>query len=68
MSTLLITLAVAFVFIAIAIAALSIGWLITGKSNVQAGACGKAPHRKRDNSCGSGGCSLCEREIENDKK
>lgn len=70
MSTLLVTLAIAFVFIAISIAALAIGWLLTGKSNVQAGACGKAPHRKKDEQCGSGACSLCAHETrnENDKK
>ena len=63
MSTLLLTLAIAFVIIVAAIAFLAIGWLITGKSKIQAGACGRNPSKKKnDEECGKGSCGLCEHE------
>ncbi|MBA3958146.1 MAG: hypothetical protein H0X51_07125 [Parachlamydiaceae bacterium] len=62
MSTLLITISIAFVFVLIGVAALAISWLITGKSNIHAGACGRAPSKKRNKDCGSNAsCSLCEK-------
>ena len=41
MSTLLLTLLIAFVIVAIAVGLLAIGWPLTGKSRMQAGACGR---------------------------
>lgn len=68
MSTLLLTLAIAFIIIVLAIAFLAIGWLITGKSKIQPGACGRDPTKKKnDEECGKGSCGLCEREEPNKK-
>lgn len=63
MSTLLLTLAIAFFIVVLAIALLGIGWLITGKSKLQAGACGRDPTHKADAKEGCGtkiSCQLCD--------
>lgn len=63
MSNLFLVLVLAFVFIVIAIACLAIGWLITGKTRLQRGACGRDPHQKRDESCDEAvSCNLCHPE------
>lgn len=60
MSNLFFTLILAFVLIVIAIAGLAIGWLITGKTKIERGACGRDPTKKRDESCATTGtCDLC---------
>jgi hypothetical protein len=66
MSTLLLTLAIAFVIVVIAVGLLGIGWLITGKSRMQPGACGRDPHkRSKDEECGtSPQCQLCDHKPE----
>lgn len=73
MSTLILTLSIAFVIVLIAVAALAIGWLLTGKSILRAGACGRDPTKKRDDkSCGpQASCTLCEKpksKNDNEKK
>lgn len=72
MSNLFLTLVIAFVIIVLALAALAIGWLITGKNKLQRGACGRDPTKKRDDSCQTS-CDLCthspneEKEEENNQ-
>lgn len=71
MSTLLLTLAIAFVIVVIALGLMAIGWLITGKSRIQPGACGRAPNRKKNEKEGCGtniSCDLCEKPNDNVKK
>lgn len=70
MSTLLLTIILAFVVVVIAICGLAIGWLLKGKSNIQAGACGRDPTKKQnDKSCGTKStCSLCEDKETKTKK
>ncbi len=58
MSNLFLTLIIAFVIIVLAIACLAIGWLITGKTRLQKGACGRDPTKKQDESCQSI-CEIC---------
>lgn len=58
MSNLFLTLVIAFVIIVLAIASLAIGWLITGKTKIERGACGRNPNQKKDDSCQST-CDLC---------
>lgn len=66
MSTLLLTILIACVLVVLAIAGLCISWLLTGKSSLRPGACGRAPSRKRDEHCGTDTtCSLCN-EKKND--
>lgn len=68
MSTLLVTVFLAFIIVIVAIALLAIGWLATGKSRIRPGACGRAPQRDRDGECGTNStCSLCKREDSKDK-
>lgn len=68
MSTLLLTLTIAFVIVMLALAGLAIGWLLTGKSIIRPGACGRDPTKKRDDkSCGTNTCSLCEKQ-DDDKR
>jgi hypothetical protein len=57
-SNLFLTLIIAFVIIVLAIASLAIGWLITGKTRLQKGACGRDPTKKQDESCQSI-CEIC---------
>lgn len=66
MSTLLLTLGLTFIIVIIAIASLSISWLIKGKSSLKPGACGRAPNRKKDSDCASDktSCHLCKRTDE----
>jgi len=69
MSTLVVTIAIAFIFVLIAVAALGISWLITGKLSLKSGACGRDPTKKKDEDCGtSASCGLCKKEKEEDKK
>ncbi len=69
MSTLLITLLIAFVVVVAAVSLLGIGWLLTGKSKIRAGTCGRDPNKKKDKaSCGTDvSCSLCDR-TDDEKK
>ncbi len=65
MSTLLLTLALAFGVVVVAMGLLATGWLITGRSRIQPGACGRAPHKKQGEDCGSkSSCSICEKPEE----
>ncbi len=59
MSNLFLTLIIAFVVIVIAIACLAIGWLITGKTKIERGSCGRDPTKKRDEDCSTTSCDLC---------
>lgn len=62
MSTLLVTLLIAFIIITLAIGSLAIGWLITGKQKLKPGACGRDPHKTKDEDCGTGvNCQLCDK-------
>ncbi len=61
MSNLFLTLVIAFVIIVIAIACLAIGWLVTGKTKIERGACGRDPTKKTDEChTESSSCSVCE--------
>lgn len=63
MSTLLTTLLIAFIIITLAIAMLAIGWLLTGKSKLKPGACGRDPNKEKNSECGTGiSCQLCDKE------
>ena len=68
MSTLALTSLIAFVLVVLAIAALSIGWLISGKSKIVRGACGTDPTKPKDKDCGTEtSCGLCEKDL-NERK
>lgn len=62
------TLGIAFVLVAFALAALAIGWLLTGKSRLVRGGCGKLPSEIKKGECkdDQAGCSLCS--DDEDKK
>jgi hypothetical protein len=58
-----LTFLLASVLVLLAVAALAIGWLFTGKSKIVRGACGLDPHKLRDKKkCGTSDihCDLCE--------
>ena len=70
MSTLFLTLGIAFVVIMVALALLGISWLITGKLKIRPGACGRDPtkNRNEDDSCGTGvNCHLCKKSDQKKK-
>lgn len=61
MSTLMITLLVAFIATVLAITCLAIGWLLSGRSRIVRGSCGMNPQRRQDSSCGKNvHCGICE--------
>ena len=71
MSTILLTLILAFVIVVIALGLLGLGWLITGKSRIRPGACGRDPHKRQSKEEGCGDditCSLCEKKETKEKK
>lgn len=60
---------IAFVVIVIAIACLAIGWLITGKTKIERGACGRDPTKTKDESCETTTtCGLCTHPPKEEKK
>lgn len=62
MSTLLTTMLLAFIVVLLAIVALTIGWLITGKQKLTPGACGRDPNKQKNDKCGSQvNCQLCDK-------
>lgn len=61
MSTLMITLLVAFVVTVCAITCLAIGWLISGRSRIVRGSCGMNPKQAKNAQCGKDvRCGICE--------
>lgn len=63
MSTIVLTIIIAFIIVLLAVGLLAIGWLITGKSKIRPGACGRDPTKKRNESCedDKASCGLCEK-------
>lgn len=68
MSSLLLTLAIAFIIVLISIGLLAIGWLISGKARIRPGACGRDPHKNREECGTSTSCQLCDQNKESPKK
>lgn len=70
MSTLLLTLGIAFVVVIMALALLGISWLLTGKLKMKPGACGRDPTKNQeDESCGTSvNCQLCKKPEEKKKR
>lgn len=62
MSQILTTILIAFALVILAIALMGIGWLITGKSKLRGGMCGRLPSKKSDGDTGCDtqtGCGIC---------
>jgi hypothetical protein len=65
-----LTIIMAFVLVAACMLLLGIGWLITGKTKIERGACGRNPHKKNNDKINCGPdltCSLCENEKRSKK-
>lgn len=56
----LLTLFIAFILVAISLALLALGWLVSGKSKIRGGSCGRNPHQKQSDCQEDQSCSLCE--------
>jgi len=70
MSTLALTFLIAFGFFLAALALLGISQLLTGKSRLRAGMCGRTPEEKRDAKKGCGNkfsCGICGRDGEEEE-
>lgn len=70
MSTLIVTIAVAFAVVVLALAFMGISWLLTGKLSIKPGACGRDPTKKRSSEEGCGtdvNCMLCKKDEKKDK-
>jgi hypothetical protein len=68
MADLFPTLIIAFMLVVLAIAALAIGWLLTGKSRIERGACGRDPTKRQDEACSKDvSCGLCEKPKSSDQ-
>jgi hypothetical protein len=63
MSTLLMTVIIACIVCFLGLILFGISWILTGRSRLQPGACGRDPTKKREDSeCGTkSACQLCER-------
>ncbi len=70
MSTLVLTLLLSFIIVLVAICSLAIGWLVTGKSKIKGGMCGRVPKRKEDvEDCGSNfSCDLCSKQQDKENE
>lgn len=66
MENLTLTIFFAFIVISIALFALAIGWLFTGKSKIKGGMCGRRPDQtKKSEECGKEiSCQICEKDDE----
>lgn len=62
MSTVLVTLAIAFVVVLLAVGLLGLSWLLKGRSTLRPGSCGRDPTKKQDDEeCGTDTtCSVCK--------
>jgi hypothetical protein len=61
MSGLVVTIIITVILVLLAVAGLSIGLILTGKSRLDRGACGRIPQKKRDDHCGQDiVCPLCK--------
>ncbi|HRD55649.1 MAG TPA: hypothetical protein PLC42_04540 [Parachlamydiaceae bacterium] len=68
MENLISTLIAASVLILMALCLLAISYFITGKSRLKPGACGRAPFKNKDGSCGTeSSCELCKKPEEKDE-
>jgi hypothetical protein len=70
MSSLVLTLTLAFVVTVFAILLLAISWLITGKLKIRGGTCGRDPTKKQaeDENCGTKtSCLLCKNPDDKEK-
>lgn len=57
-----ITVLIAFFIIGGALACLGIGLLLTGRSKIKPGACGRDPNKIREEGCGTEvSCQLCDK-------
>lgn len=64
-----ITILVAFFVIVAALACLGIGLLLTGKPKIKPGACGRDPHKTREEGCGTEvSCQLCDKHEKKEKE
>ena len=65
MAGFLVTLAITFVIVLIALLFLGIGWLLSGKARIVRGDCGMNPEQRRKASCdGKIQCDLCNRTVD----
>lgn len=67
MDTLIVTLLISFILVVLALAALAIKWVLTGKSDLRAGSCGRYPSKQKDQECGTNEtCPLCKKQEKDD--
>jgi len=60
-----LTLLIAFIVTMVAASLLGIGLILTGKSKVKLGSCGRDPNKKQDDDCGTNvSCTLCDKKDE----
>lgn len=65
--TIIYTITAAFILIGGALALIGIGYMLTGKSKIQPGSCGRAPSQKKDENCGNDvTCELCKPNSDNE--
>ena len=69
MNNLFLTVGISIFVVLVAMALLGIGWLITGKSKVRLGMCGRDPTQKKNNECGKDiSCAVCGKKEENEEE
>jgi hypothetical protein len=71
MNNVFTTIFLTIIVVLLAMAVIAIGWLLTGKSRVRLGMCGRDPTAKRNDKEGCGkdiSCSICEKTDKETKK
>lgn len=57
-----LTLLIAFIVTMVAACLLGLGLILTGKSKVKLGSCGRDPNKKQNDDCGTDvSCTLCDK-------
>lgn len=66
----ILTIIIAFIITLIAVGLLAISWLLTGKSKIKLGSCGRDPTNKDENCAENKGisCILCKRKDKTDER
>ena len=65
MSNLYLTVALSLLIVFVSLSLLAIGWILTGKSKLRLGMCGRDPTQKKSKECGKDiSCVVCGKKQE----
>lgn len=69
MGNIILTLGLAAVVVILALALMGIGLIITGKTKLRGGMCGRTPTTKKgEKGCSPNGCGICGKQDKDEQK